>query len=453
MEFATSWFGFLLLAATLGGSFPSDLVSLIDPDAYFRSRNIQVTAAQMAALAGKAPADAKDQIRQLLAIRWLGDHPEAVKNDKTNRPLLDEIAQGKKAQDPHGFARDYAQRALAQLDGKPRPAAPVPENSFGTAGIEWFPRSVAFVAGLDFRGSLGIKGIESRTVTELTTKVMPDSAREQVYTFAEAVGNLQLQRATIAFSPDPKEKRNGRICMRLSGRGQGQRLAQFLGKTVAGEVVVTEEKTAKGEPLTIFTPMRKGPAVAFLGESEVIIAGYDKPEEGAKQREVLQEVLDVRDGRQVSVVKGAPWAAELKEIPANAGAFFLGDLSDEMRKDLAQGTPFQVLPAHLAAHVIRGKELMVHFRGTFAGAADAKAFCDAVAQAKQMVIEGLKNLPLDVKIKPQGVEMLSKTVEAIRAEPKNSTVVGGLRVSSETVQTLLEVMEDMLKSAGPGAGR
>src|SRR5262249_31006008 len=116
---ALGLFAFLVVS---GGNFPGDLVTLIDADMYFQARKVDVTAAQMVALAGKDPVDGKTQIAQLLALRWLGDHPNVVKADSKIRALLEVVAQGKKAQDPQRFARDYAQRALSRVDGKPPPA-------------------------------------------------------------------------------------------------------------------------------------------------------------------------------------------------------------------------------------------------------------------------------------------------------------------------------------------
>jgi hypothetical protein len=114
----TDWW-FLISAALIGGGGGSlELVSMIDAERYFRMRGMAVSAEQLEALAGKDPSDGKKQIAQLLAIDWLGDHP---REGRTARTTLQQIAEARKAQDPHGFAREHALRALARIDGKTVP--------------------------------------------------------------------------------------------------------------------------------------------------------------------------------------------------------------------------------------------------------------------------------------------------------------------------------------------
>src|SRR5262249_32852903 len=98
----------LLALLALSGGASTDVVSWLLPEHYFKAHQIDVTAAKMVELAGKDPADAKTSIAQLLAIRWLGEHPGEVKKAAAARDLLQQIAQGKKAQDPQGFAREAA---------------------------------------------------------------------------------------------------------------------------------------------------------------------------------------------------------------------------------------------------------------------------------------------------------------------------------------------------------
>src|ERR1700693_5319530 len=92
-DFVTSW-SFLIYAAIVsGGSGSLELVSMIDAEAYFKVREIAVSAEQLEAVASKDPTDGKKQIAQLLAIDWLGSHP---KEGKTARATLQQIGQGNK---------------------------------------------------------------------------------------------------------------------------------------------------------------------------------------------------------------------------------------------------------------------------------------------------------------------------------------------------------------------
>ena len=116
--FALGFAEVLVLALMSGGMASADLVSLVQPQHYFQARKIDVSIDRMVDIANTEPKDAKAQIMQLTALRYLADETEAFKkapNYATNRQALEAIAQGKKAQDPLGFAQDYANRVLARL--------------------------------------------------------------------------------------------------------------------------------------------------------------------------------------------------------------------------------------------------------------------------------------------------------------------------------------------------
>src|SRR5262245_21923253 len=53
------------------GSTPTDLLALVEPRAYFKTRQIELTPAQMMELAAKDPSDPKSQIAQLTALKYL----------------------------------------------------------------------------------------------------------------------------------------------------------------------------------------------------------------------------------------------------------------------------------------------------------------------------------------------------------------------------------------------
>jgi hypothetical protein len=82
---AMSMFGSLLVFLSVGTTGSTDLVSVIDAQSYFKSRDIEVKPEKMLELAGKTPTDAKEEIAQLLAIRWLGEHPGEVKKTKARK--------------------------------------------------------------------------------------------------------------------------------------------------------------------------------------------------------------------------------------------------------------------------------------------------------------------------------------------------------------------------------
>ena len=69
--------GITLLVLFGGGS--NDLVSWIDADDFFRERRTEITPARMVELAGREPAaGGAAPVARLLAIRWLGEHPDGL---------------------------------------------------------------------------------------------------------------------------------------------------------------------------------------------------------------------------------------------------------------------------------------------------------------------------------------------------------------------------------------
>src|SRR5947209_2671889 len=113
----TSVFGMLsLLLLGLGstGGAPRDLVSLMDSADYFLPRQIEIKPDNLLRLAVKKPEDARSELVQLLAIRWLGENGDQLGIQKEAvQKALRQMTAG-----PDDFAKDYAAAALAKLEGK-----------------------------------------------------------------------------------------------------------------------------------------------------------------------------------------------------------------------------------------------------------------------------------------------------------------------------------------------
>src|SRR5262249_29297022 len=107
----------MLIMLALGGGLQSgDLVSYLPAEAYFRSRDVPVNLDNMIYLAEKEPSDGVAQIKQLMCLRLLAEQPEVFKKGKDKAgamATLRKIASGELANDRTGFAKEYAQRALA----------------------------------------------------------------------------------------------------------------------------------------------------------------------------------------------------------------------------------------------------------------------------------------------------------------------------------------------------
>ena len=141
---------FLVVALLAGGANGSDLVSLVQPEHYFKSREVRVSIDSMIDVALTEPKTGKAQIMQLDALRYLADESAAFKkasNYASNREAIELIAEGKRAQDKLGFAKEYAQRTLDKLDGKKPPEqkiTPIRKDAFN-----WFPADSTLVYGVD----------------------------------------------------------------------------------------------------------------------------------------------------------------------------------------------------------------------------------------------------------------------------------------------------------------
>src|SRR6266404_8913580 len=142
----------LMLFLLTGSPSGTDLLALADPAGYFAARQIEVSIDKMAGLAAEAPTDAKGQVMQLLALRYLAEHPDKLRRAQGyagHRRSLEDIAAGKKAQDALGFSKEYAERVLAVLDGKTlqQPEAPKLRDD----ALSWFPAEAMFVGAIDTR--------------------------------------------------------------------------------------------------------------------------------------------------------------------------------------------------------------------------------------------------------------------------------------------------------------
>jgi hypothetical protein len=433
---------FMMLAA---GNMGNDLVTIIDAKAYFQARQIQVTPDKLAELATKDPVDGKTQLAQLLALRQLGEDAAEVKKAKNYQEILkkvEEVADGKKAQDPQGFAAEYARLTLATLRGDKLTSAPgrsLPENSVRQDALTWFPASVKLVAAMDYRPEGPPAPEAGKAIREMFAQFMlPEIVREEFYKGIEKIGNVRVDRFAIAYTDDPKNPRNGRIYMRLTGKGDHKRLAALF-KEMSPQMVVKEQKGFRGQKVTLLSePNSHSPGIALVGETDLIVAGIEgrKGDKEANPLVEVEEMLAVRAGKEKSVVTG-PLAESLKKISPKAVAMAIGELPEEMRAGLTQGPQaFRVFPKTVFAQMLRKKDsLYVHWKSSLDNADDAKRFVEDVARLKKLGIDEIKqaqkNLPPGLPIPPKTFENLTKILESVKAEAKDTAVSGSITVPAD----------------------
>lgn len=392
--------------------------------------------ARIVETAGKEPADGKTQIAQLLAIRWLGENSEQTKKDAKARALLEDIAAGKKAQDPQGFAKEYAERSLALLDGKKPAVAKMPENSIRD-GLAWFPERTSYFAALDLRGFGDKQGDES-AIRKVFSSNMPPAARNEFYSALETLGNVRIDRISFGYSAEPKQEAKDQIYVRFTGKGDPKRVAAFF-KGFLRNLTTTEEKGPKGVPLLLLQA-EEPPAMFIVGDTDFIMVGYESDAE--KHTEVRQLVLDVlKDGKQ-SVVTGR-FAGDLKKVSANANGLLMGDLPERFRKSVADSVP--ATPKRIHVESVRDKDLIFRLQATMDDGDDAKKLVEKMESLKKLGLEALHALAPQAKIKEETVTLLEKSLSSLKVEAKGAEVSGGMTISANLIKALPAMLRDVFK--------
>jgi hypothetical protein len=372
----------LVLALLSGGMNSTDLVALVEPVHYFKDRNIQSSVDRLIDIVIVDPATPKAQILQLTALRHLADDADAFKKAKnyaTNRLAIEEIAAGKRGVDPAGFAQEYAHRVLAKLDGvKPAPAkhAPLRDDA-----LSWFPANVHFAYALDLRPA---HDTPNDTLKQML-KLMSNDAKRDMYAQLEKVGNYRIERIALGMV-DAKNPDDRKMFARISGKGNPAWVADLLQTQSRGDLRSKKSKAADGTPILHLQSNRQGSDIMIIGSTDLVVFGYHKFD--GKHEDVGAELLDVRAKKKPSAATGV-LKDRLAKVPDKAIAFMIGDLSDEMRKDL--NFISDAIPAKVFAHVERtpiGLDLKAE--GAMANAEEAGKLVQKLATARKDAIKELQ---------------------------------------------------------------
>jgi len=314
-------------------------------------------------------------------------------------------------------------------------------------GFAWFPDKVTFVAG--GRHVASAAPDKDNPLRDFLKANMPPREMEEMYKFAEQVGNLRVDSLAFGYAADPQQARKSRIYFRITGEGDHKRLAEFLRKSIAANINLKEDKGPAGERITIFNMGGGfGPAMALVGDTDFLIAGYEDHQQ-ANHAEVIEEILKIRAGGQANVFKG-PLAPTLKTIAPETVGLVLGEVPQELRQGLLLGPAFQAMPDRIQMDVTPGSKgvMDLRFHGKFGNATQVKVFADGIAALRKQGIEALKNpppLPPGAKIPPRTFALLRTSLEGLKIDAKGDAVTGGLQVSRE----LISVLPMMLAGLAP----
>jgi hypothetical protein len=435
-------FTMVLVLAALGTKGSTDLVSMIDAPVYFKSRSIEVRADKMLDLAAKTPEGNKEAIAQLLAIRWLGENPAVLKKTENGREVLQQIAEGKKGKDAQGFAADYARLALGRIDGKPVVLRTLTLGSVRSDALKWFPKECTLFGSFDSRPPKGVaSGLDPHeAIRTLITKEMRERERNEMYSFAEKVGNLRVDRIAFGVIPDINDDSATRIFIRLTGAGGRKGLVDFLSNETGG-AKVEDKKGARGEKITVIE-MKHGPGIALVGDNDLLMCGYAGGR-NQQHKVVLAEALQVLAGEKTSIVQGT-YKGTLMNSTARASGLLLGDIPDSWRKGAtSRGSPFRGFPQHVHVTLTRKpKAVSIRFNGSAENAKEAKAFADSVMELKRKGLDGLKKLS-DTKlpdfIKPDMIKALTAALKTGKMAASDALLTGSITISNEATQALVDM--------------
>ena len=402
----------ILILAMMSGSIGStDVVSLVQPTHYFQSRQIEVSFDKMIELAGRDPKDPKTQLQQLVALRHLEDEADKFKkasNYATLRATIEQIAQGKKANDPLGFAQDYANRVLMKLDGTKAPAVKLPPVR--DDALAWFPANLTFAAAIDMRQT-SRSGVDP--IRELL-KLMPDREKKEMYDHIEKCGNVRIERFSFGMV-DSAQRDQRQYFMRFTGKANQAWCLDMIKALSNGRAETKAHKSPDGSPITEIAAGKGAPAMLAFGNTDFLIAGYDAGD--PKVEDTIAQIMDVRAKKKPNAGAGV-LKDSLKKVADKAIALLVGDVPNDMQRDLRFA--FDAVPAKVVAFVERTQTgLDVQVEGAMANAEDSKKLVEKVGGLrKQGIMELQKAMgqPLPPGLPPIPFQALINLLETLQVQ-------------------------------------
>jgi hypothetical protein len=313
-------------------------------------------------------------------------------------------------------------------------------DSVRSDALQWFPKKSTIFGSIDARPPKGVTPQSNDTLRRMFAKELRDRDKSEMYAFAEKVGNFRIDRVSFAIIPDANQDDLTRAYIRVTGKGNPKRLADFLSQQFRG-AKVKKQNGPSGEAITIIDHQDEQPAIALIGDTDMLACGITSKEGRGKQGTILDQALQVMAGKKDNLVKG-PYGRTLKSAPARASGLLIGDLPERWTKVTGRGSPFQGFPQHFNVTMTRNaKGMKVRVTGSAANAKEAKAFVDSVHKLKQQGIDGLNKLPEMVKIEKKTIESMKAALKSIRMEAQDALLTGGVTISNETAKAGVEMMK------------
>lgn len=414
-------FAEILLLALLGGGMNStDLVTLIQPTHYFQSRQIEVSIDKMVELAARDPKDPRTQVQQLVALRYLAEEVEMLKkspNFASHRTVLEQVAQGKKASDPAGFAQEFATRVLVRLGvAKLENRQPA---TLRKEALTWFPANATFAFAIDLQTPQG--GPADQDPLRDILKLVPDQAKKEMYDHIEKAGNLRIERIAFATVDGNGKREDQKMFLRITGKGNHAWATEMLRTFSRGAPRETKQwKDDKGTPISLIQDKGQSPAVVLLGDTDLVVTGFDRP--SGKDRELVDEVLDLRSQKKPNAASGVLKAA-LAKVPDRAVGLAVGHIPEELKRDLRGG--LGAAPNQVTAFIERTQlGLDVQVEAGMANGDDSRAVVQKVGELRKLGIAGLQQAmqqPLPPGFPPVPFQSLINVLESLQVQSKDDS--------------------------------
>jgi hypothetical protein len=425
---------YLFFAGPFGTT--QDLLGLVDPEDYFQTRHITTAPSTMEKLAQSRPGDARSEVAQLLAIRWLGDH-----RIRAARQTLQQLAHPEPAEDPHGSVRAYARRALAQIEGAASGLKAAPWQSLRET-LRWFPAEVTLVGAFDLSVPWARKTFPPRPLGDLV-RLDRQSSEGGLSEFLDRVGDLQLRRVAFACYPSKKVHGGTAVLARVTGQGDRERLARYVAESMETPPI-RDEVASDGVRVTVFANGCSS-VVALVGDEDFLLAS-DKDAQTALQ--ALDRMLEVRVGRSASVLRG-PLETDLRGVPGDSHGLVVGQLPDEVTRELfGPDRSIRVAPQSVRLDLHVGDRVTVHFQARLRNADEAQQFREDLCHCQATLITSLRRVP-----PTEATAILIESLESFAIEQHGATVQGSGRVSRDVPWAIGEFLGAALTEALEALGQ
>jgi hypothetical protein len=193
-------------------------------------------------------------------------------------------------------------------------------------------------------------------------------------------------------------------------------------------------KDAKGTPITLLQEGDRPPVLMIVGDTDFVIFGYGGNNQ--KSDKLLDEVLDARSAKKPNASAGN-LKTSLGKVPANAIAFGIGDLPNEIKREFRGlgATPDSILA--FAERTQTGVDLQLDAK--LANAADTKAFVQKVGELRTQGIAGIQEAmkqPLPPGTPPIPFQAIINMLETLQVQGQEGAAQVRMVVPDGLIQQL-----------------